>query len=190
MTSHNRCLQAQVQLPRADLVPQQGIIRKAAHVHRPFNRLALAVQRQRAVGLARHRHDAEIDLRRIGLVDLKLPAANLLAPVQRGKIHVAELHRLLDLPRLATGQKHQRTMRLDHPDRLAGQPICRTIRQEVDNLTLLRHPVFSAAFAPDSTSHLAPAFSSRFVMDQPGRPESGLHIQLLEYERTLPCLQT
>ena len=39
---------------------------EAAHLHRPFDRLAAATKRKRAIGLARDRKHAAIDLRGIG----------------------------------------------------------------------------------------------------------------------------
>ena len=98
------------------MIERQRIV-EAAHLDRPFDRLAAPVECERAVRRARDRHHPQIDLRRERPVDLKLRLAGGLALLQRGEIQKRKPHRALDLQRALAGQEYRGRMGVDPFDR-------------------------------------------------------------------------
>ena len=90
------------------------------HLDRPFHRLAGAVERERTIGLARDRHDAAVELRREGAIDVELGEAGGLAPVQCRIIEKRIFHRALDLEHKVAGEKDRGGMGVDAADLLAS----------------------------------------------------------------------
>ena len=86
---------------------------EAAHLDRPFDRRATAVECQSPIRVARDRHDAAIDIRRIGAVDLELGRAGGLALVEGGKIQEGKAHRALDLEHTLVAQEQHRRVSVD-----------------------------------------------------------------------------
>ncbi len=91
--------------------------REAAHLHRPLDRRAVAVEREPPVRLARDRHDPAVDVGRERPVDLELGLAGRLALVEGRIVEKREAHRALDLPGAVAGQEHRRRMGVDALDR-------------------------------------------------------------------------
>ena len=97
--------------------PVEGrILVEAAHLDRPFDRCADAVEREPAVGLARDRHDAAVDFGRVGPVDLELRLARLLAQVEGRIVQEGKAHRALDLERARAGQEYRGRVGIDALD--------------------------------------------------------------------------
>ena len=90
------------------------------HLHRPFRRLAFAADGERAVFVARDRHHATIDRRRVRTVHLDLGRAGGLAPVERRIIEERKAHGALDLEGAVAGQKYRRRMGINSLDRRAA----------------------------------------------------------------------
>ncbi len=90
---------------------------EAAHLHRPLHRGSAATECEAAVGLARDRPHAAIDLRREHAVDPHLRLAHRLAPFQGRIIQEWKAHRALDLEHPVPGEEHRRRMGVDAPDR-------------------------------------------------------------------------
>ena len=91
-----------------------------AHLDRPFHRLAGAIERERAIGLARDRHYAAVELRREGAIDVELGEAGGLTPVQSRIIEKRIFHRALDFENKVAGEKNRGGMGVDAADLLAG----------------------------------------------------------------------
>src|SRR6202034_4393260 len=72
---------------------------EAGHLHRPLDRRPVAANREPAVGLARDRDDAAVDLRRIGRIHGKLGLARLLALIERRIVKEGKAYRALDFQR-------------------------------------------------------------------------------------------
>jgi hypothetical protein len=90
---------------------------EAAHLDRPFDRLALAGNREPPIRLACDRNDAAIELRRIGAIDGDLSLAGGFALVERGIVEKRELHRPLELEGAVAGEEHHARMGVDTLDR-------------------------------------------------------------------------
>ena len=116
---------------RSDAAQQRRLV-EAAHVHRPFDDLAVAAERERAVGRAGDRHAAEIDLGREPTVDLHLARAGRPALLERGEVHVGKANRALDLPGVLAGEEHQVAVRLQAID-LRHVGVGRRVGQERDD---------------------------------------------------------
>ena len=78
---------------------ERRLLVEAAHLDRPFDRRAGAVEREPAVRRARDRHHAQIDLGRERPVDLELGLAGALALIEGRIIQEREAHGTLDLER-------------------------------------------------------------------------------------------
>ena len=100
------------------MVERLGLV-EAAHLHRPFDRLAAAAD-GKAAGPARDRHHAAIDRRRERAVDLDLGLAGRFALLQRGIIEERKTHRALDLERALAGKEYRGRMGVDARDRRAA----------------------------------------------------------------------
>ena len=105
---------------------------EAAHLDQPFDRRARPAEPQPAVA-ADHRGDADIDVLRRP-VDLELPAAALLAPVQGGEVEIVGAQGALQLPGPVARQEDARDVRV-HPLH-RGAAVGRGLRQERDHLPL------------------------------------------------------
>ena len=113
---------------------ERRVLVEAAHLDRPFDRLAVAAERETAVRLARDRDDAAIDLRRERLVDLKLGLARGLA-LRGGRIvEKRKLDRALDLVDALAGEEHRGRMGVDPPHLRAAMG--RGIAQQREHLVL------------------------------------------------------
>jgi hypothetical protein len=93
---------------------------EAAHLDRPFDRLAVAPERERAVRCARDRHHPAIDFRREGPIDRDLGLASCLALRQCGEIQKWKAHRALDLEGALAGEKDRSRVGIDALDRLSA----------------------------------------------------------------------
>ena len=93
-----------------------GVLRETGHLEQPFDRLARPAERQAAVGLARDRDDAAVELGRRAPVQGELGLECRLAPRERGEVHEAEAHRALHLPGALPGEEDDRTVRVDALD--------------------------------------------------------------------------
>ena len=82
---------------------EERAVGEAAHAHHRFDPRASSIQRQRAVRLARHPGQAEIKIRRVGLVQRQLPPAGRLAPRERGEVHIVKSDRFFDLEGAVAG---------------------------------------------------------------------------------------
>ena len=83
------------------------------HLQRPFHHLAVAVEREAAIGAASDRHQPAIDFWRECAIDQQFLLAGLLAFLQRGVIEIRELHRALDLQRALAREKHRGAVRIN-----------------------------------------------------------------------------
>ena len=104
---------------RGQMVERLRLV-EAPHLHRPFHRLAVAADGERAVFLARDRHRAAINRRRIRSIDLDLGRAGGLALLKRRIIEERKAHGALDLEGAVAGQKDQCCMGVDSLDRHAA----------------------------------------------------------------------
>ena len=99
------------------MIEGEGFV-EAAHLDRPFDRLAAAVERERAARLARDPHHPAVDLRRERTVDLELGFAGGLALFERGEIEKWKLDRALDLEGARADQKDRGRVGVDALDRV------------------------------------------------------------------------
>ena len=99
-----------------------AVLVETHHVDRPFDRLAVAADRQPTITLARDGDDAAIKFWRQPPVDLDLRFAGAFALFQGRKIEKRKAHRALDLQGAVAGEKHGRRVRIDAPDFLALPP--------------------------------------------------------------------
>src|SRR5262245_37842799 len=118
------------------------VLVEAQHLDRPLDRLTLSVERETAIGLARDRNDAAVNVRREGAVHLELGRACRLTFLQRGVIEKGKAHRTLDLEGVIAGEKHRRGVRIEALD--VAPAMGRGVAQEVENRglvggSLLRH---------------------------------------------------
>ncbi len=86
---------------------ERAIFVEARHFHRPLDRLARAADRELAAPFAGDRHNAAIDLRRVGRVDLELGLARGLALLEGGVIEKRKTHGALDLQRPIRGEENR-----------------------------------------------------------------------------------
>src|SRR3954452_3641467 len=93
---------------------------EAAHLDRPFDRLAFAAYREPSIGLARDRNNAAIELGRIGAIDDNLGLAGGLAFIERGIVEKRERHRSLELEGPLAGEEHHARMSVDALDRCSA----------------------------------------------------------------------
>jgi hypothetical protein len=119
--------QVEIEPPPGGEAIEQRLLVEACHLHDPVHRRAHASERQRAIPLARDRHDAAIECRRRAPVDAHLGLAHRLTPLRRRKIQVVVAHGALELPRARPGQEDHRGVRLDSLD---GGPRMRRGRPE------------------------------------------------------------
>ena len=98
-------------------VAQHRLLRKAAHVHRPFDRLALAAELQASLGPADDGHQAEIHVGRVRPVYLHLADGGVVARFEGREIDEAQVHALLDLVGVLPGEEDASDVRLDDVDR-------------------------------------------------------------------------
>ncbi len=82
-------------------------------MHHPFHHLSRPSRTSFPSGPRETQQKPEINLRRPRPVDLDLPRASRPPPLERGEVHVGELHRALDLEDLVSGEEHERAMGLD-----------------------------------------------------------------------------
>ena len=103
-------------------VIERAVLVEPHHVDRPFDRLAVAADREPAVALARDGDDAAIKFRRQRPVDLDLGLARGFALGERRIIEKRKAHRALDLQRAVAGEKHRRRVGVDAPHLLVPAP--------------------------------------------------------------------
>ena len=92
------------------------VLVEAPHLDRPFDRLSGAVELQPAVGRARDRQHAPVELRGERPVDLQLRQAGGAAFGQGRVVEERKSHRALDLERAIPRQEHDRRMGVDASD--------------------------------------------------------------------------
>ena len=109
-----------VTAPRRGQPIEQRVLIEARHVDAPVCRRAPPVQRQRAVGFARHRHDPPIDRRSGSPIQAHLGLAGCATQVGRGKVQIVEAHRALQLEGAVASEEHDGAMCIDPFDRRAA----------------------------------------------------------------------
>ena len=95
---------------------ERAVLVEAAHLHRPFDRLAGAVEFQAPVSHARDWQHAAIELRGERPVDLQFRQAGGMAFGQCRIVEEWEPYRALDLERAIPRQEHDRCVGVDAPD--------------------------------------------------------------------------
>ena len=131
-----------------DLVRQMiegAVLVEAAHVDRPFDRRAVAADREPSVTRARDGHDAAINFWRERPVDLDLGFAGGFALFERGKIEKRKAHRALDLQRAVAGEKHRGRVGVDAPDFFGPAAIGCGIGEKRQHVVLRNRCVVHAA---------------------------------------------
>ena len=103
---------------------------EAAHLHRPFHRLAVAIERE-AIALPRDRNDAKVDLGRVAAVDRDLVRAHGLSLLEGGEIEEGKAHGALDLVHPLAGEEGHRRMGVDPLDLVSAMR--RRIAQESEH---------------------------------------------------------
>jgi hypothetical protein len=88
-----------------DVIERQPLV-ETLHVHRPFDRHAVAADDERPIVAARDRHHPAVDVRREGAVDPQFLVAGLFSLCQRRIIEKREADRTLDLQCARAGEKH------------------------------------------------------------------------------------
>ena len=111
-----RVRQRRIDLAVVGQAVERRVLGETAHLDRPLDRRAAAVERQPPVWRARDRHDAAIDVRRERPVDLDLGLAGRLALVEARIVEEREAHRALDLERTRAGKEHGRRVGIDALD--------------------------------------------------------------------------
>ena len=86
---------------------------EAPHLDRPFDRLAVAAEREPPVRPARDRDHPPVERGRKRAIDLKLGLAGGLALVERRIVEEREFHRALDLQRAFAGKEDRGRMGVD-----------------------------------------------------------------------------
>ena len=115
-----RVRQRRIDRARLRQTVERRILGEAAHLDRPLDRRAAAVEREAPVGRAGDRHDAAVDFGRKRPVDLELRRAGRLALLERRIVEKREAHRALDLQRPLAGQEYRSRVRIDALDRHAA----------------------------------------------------------------------
>ncbi len=95
---------------------EHRLLRKAAHMHRPFDRLPFAAELQAPFGRAHDGHEAEIEVGRVRPIELHLADGRGVAREQRREIDEAQVHALPDLVGLVARQEYARDVGLDDVD--------------------------------------------------------------------------
>ncbi len=95
-------------------IREQRIIGKLAHAHRVFQHLPDSSHARARIRGA-DGHHIDIELRREAAVDAQLLFTEVAAFGQRGEIEKTEIHRLLDLVGIGTGQNDPGNMSLNEP---------------------------------------------------------------------------
>ena len=124
---------------------ERAVLVEAHHVDRPFDRFAVAVDRQPAIVRARDGDDAAIKLRRQPPVDLDLRFAGVFALFERGKIEKRKVHRALDFQHAVAGEKHRGRVGVDAADLLGLAAIGRRIGEKCQHVVLRFGRVVHAA---------------------------------------------
>src|SRR3974390_3490221 len=106
-----------IDAPRLGQMVERLRLIEAAHLHRPFHRLACASNGESAVFLLSNRQHAAVYLRCERAVDLDLVLAGCFALCQCRIIEERETHSALDLERALARQKYRRGMGIDTFDR-------------------------------------------------------------------------
>ena len=109
---------------------------EAAQMNRPFDDLAAGSAELQAACAAPDRYRAEIEVRRVTLIDGDLVLAGGTTLFQRRKIHERKEDGPLDFVDVAAGEKNDRPMRVDARDRFF-QPMRRRIREKGEDLALI-----------------------------------------------------
>jgi hypothetical protein len=131
-----------------DLVGQMiegAVLVEAYHVDRPFDRCAVAADRQPSIVRARDGDDATIKFWRQPPVDLDLHFTGAFALFQSGKIEKRKAHRALDLQRAVAGEKHGGCVRIDAPDFFGPAAIDSRIGEKRQHVVLRKRCVAHAA---------------------------------------------
>src|SRR5262249_60333105 len=95
---------ALVDLTGIGQIIQRLALIEAAHPDSPFDRFALAADREAAIESAGDGHYPTIDRRRKSAIDCNLGFASYPAFLQRGEIEERKAHRAFDLDRAASAQ--------------------------------------------------------------------------------------
>ncbi|MCY1167912.1 hypothetical protein D9M73_78880 [compost metagenome] len=105
-------------VPVCQITPERAV-RKALHLQNPVHRLAIALDGKLAVLVPIDRMHRLVEIRRGPPIELEFGFQSHPALVGRGKVEIAEVHRLLDLPGRLAAQEDARGMGVDAADRPA-----------------------------------------------------------------------
>ena len=132
----DRICERDVDAPRVgEMIERPGLV-EAAHLDRPFDRLALAANREPPIGFSRDRNDTAIELGRIGAIDGDLGLAGGLALVERGKVEKRKLYRTFELEGALAGEEHHARVGVDALDRRSA--VGRGLREKREHQLLGR----------------------------------------------------
>ena len=129
------------QLARARQTVEQRFLIKASHLDQPIDHRALtiahalAIDRQRAVGSASHRHRTTIEARRGAPVDANFGLACSVPSRHARVVHVLEVHRAFELIGPLADQEHDRAVCIDPLDCRSAVAFRR--REEGDRFALI-----------------------------------------------------
>ena len=124
------------QRPLLGPVDQHRRLGEAAHMDGPVDDAALSIERQATAGAPHDRNDTEVDLWRMGSVELELARGGTAAVLERGEVDERQIDPLLDLVDFLAHQKHARDVRLDHVHVWDAALVCDGIAEESGDLAL------------------------------------------------------
>jgi hypothetical protein len=127
-----------IDLARSSQMIEGCMLVESMHLDRPFDRDSCAAQHEPAVGLARDRHHAAIDLGGKRSVYPQLRLAGLPAPVPRRVIQKWKADRSLDLESPLPGKENYGGMGVDALDCLAAVG-CRVGKERKHRLLAVSH---------------------------------------------------
>ncbi len=115
---------------------EHGLLRKAAHMHRPLDDLSATTELQEPF-VAHDRHQTNIDARCVRPIDLHLAHGRGVTRMQRREIDEAQVHALAQLVGILADEKDAGDVGFNDIDGFAARSVRRRIAQEGANLALL-----------------------------------------------------
>jgi hypothetical protein len=101
-------------------VVEQRVVGETAHFEQPVDSVAMPVDRQTTIGLARDRMQREIEIGCGAAVEPQFRFERRVAACGRREVEIVEAHRALELPRAIAGEENARGMGIDAPDGRIG----------------------------------------------------------------------
>ena len=118
-------------------VVEEGVLVEAGHDQEPIHRLAIAIEREGAVRVARDRDYTEVEVGGGAAIDAQLRLADPAPQLDRAEIEVGKAHRALELVCAIAGQEENRAVGIDTLDRLDARPIRPRAGKEGDKRALI-----------------------------------------------------